>query len=422
MVEKTSDNIAEISLNRYLRITDSSLKKHVRQGEKDGNNNVPATTQEEFSPYELTLIQSAKSAWARYGSALSQRRKSIQREIDNQSRMLDEGLDEKRTQLMEEKGAALATLDKKFGPGSPAIVELESYDTECKTKLNRLELRLGRGLDVKMLKVYLPFLIFLALVEIPVNQMAFTLFFDEGAIITSLLALAVGTIFIYFSHVIGTGLKRTTCKECDVPVTKTYIIMGALAIFSILIMYVLAKMRQAVISLTSSSQGFDVNAFLEGGVTMTVETVGSTSLAFEGFTLLVLNIAIFAAGLVSAFYRHDAHPEYEHLYFEHKKIKRELLKKKTQFVHDQAELAKQHDKKIDFIDKERHATNEGILKSSSDLVALEEQKDKDFKIVIAALAQEILSYQSGNTSKRIDSAPSYFGKSGLSNLSSEVLD
>lgn len=414
MAEHSTVNIAGATLTHYIKLDASDLRRHEKHGSKDGKANIPASSRTNFTSYEMSIISAGKTAWAKYKSRLSNQVSSIDGQIKQSQRQLDEGLSERRDQLINEKEGELAVLETRYGPASAHQIEIEADLHKAETKLNGLELKLSRGLQVRMLKIYLPFLIFLALIEMPVNKMAFALFFDEGSIVTSLLALAIGTIFVYFAHVIGTGLKHTTCNECDISKSKIYSIMGVLTVFSVAIMFVLAKLRQRVAEVFSQEGGIDINQFLDNSSTIEmIQQSAGTQLSFEGFTLMVLNLAIFAAGLVASFYRHDAHPDYEIITNKYQHLKSELAKRKKTYEHDIADLEVVYTKKIDFVDTERADFENKILSLENDLERYNKQKKEDFNMLLSSIEQEILSYQAGNQTTRTEEDPSYFGDDSI---------
>jgi hypothetical protein len=166
-----------------------------------------------------------------------------------------------------------------------------------------------------MKHVYLPFLIFLAIIEVPINNMAFALFFDEASKITILLALAVGTILIFFARTIGMKLRHITCREIEVSKLKTYAILGLLGTFSLVIMFSLAKMGQKLAEVIDRVGLVGLFEECETcGPPQTFMESAYTGLSQEGYVLLLLNVVVFTAGLVAAFYRHGPHIDYEKLH------------------------------------------------------------------------------------------------------------
>ena len=66
-------------------------------------------------------------------------------------------------------------------------------------------------------------MIILAIIEIPINRLAFEYFFDaETRFIAFAIAAAIGSMIVFFAHVGGTYLKYSTCKELKPNLTKTY--------------------------------------------------------------------------------------------------------------------------------------------------------------------------------------------------------
>ena len=99
----------------------------------------------------------------------------------------------------------------------------------------------------KIISVYLPFMIILACLESPLNALAFELFFKDTLLFSYGIALALGTILIYFAHVGGEKIKETTCKELEQSKTSRYILVIVLSLFAFIVIWFLAQMRHCLL-------------------------------------------------------------------------------------------------------------------------------------------------------------------------------
>ena len=413
-------DIAGATLTAYRRLGDTQLKVIEKRGAKDGERDIPSSDEEDFSAHEMGLIASGKADWARYKASLATHKQGFEGQILQHQNMLDEGLSQKSNQFIQQKQNDLNELANTSGPASPHQVELDTEQTNIERSLVDLKVQLGRELQVKMELIYLPFLIFLALIEVPVNKMAFALFFDASSQMIQLLALAVGTILIFFAHTIGMELKHMTCKEVKTSNIKTWS-MGLLGMFSLLVMYFLALMRQEVANLQGQDESLDINALIAGiDPSQLAKDVISTDLDQAGVILLLLNVAVFTAGLVAAFYRHDPHIDYEKLHNTNKKLTKEQAKRRMEYAHDLAEQSAAWDDKIDLVDKERQMRKEKIMELEKDSEQYDAQSEQDFKLVLAVIERKLLAYQAGNQTTRTTTPPAYFGRKGLESLTEEL--
>ena len=115
-------------------------------------------------------------------------------------------------------------------------------------------------------------MLILAFLESPLNSLAFEMFFQGRLIWSFAIALAVGSIFIYFAHVGGEKLKETTCKELKQNKTARYILVIALSVFSLLVMWFIAQIRQDYIEQLGGQGGMTINDWLaQDGIAGTVK-------------------------------------------------------------------------------------------------------------------------------------------------------
>ena len=154
----------------------------------------------------------------------------------------------------------------------------------------------------------------LALAEVPVNRAAFELTFREEPVFSLLLAAAVGTILIFFAHVIGLILRRwprrPSVGQAAARAGTIAVILGGVGTA----VYFMAKMRQGFIRLTTAeNDGFAqrLQDALRGGTPGAVSVMVDVPLSANDWTFVALNILIFMFGVVASFLRHDPHPDYE---------------------------------------------------------------------------------------------------------------
>ena len=245
------------------------------------------------------------------------------------ARERDDHIAQRMADLREERQRVLHALDFAKGPASARFARssLAGEEAEKAHRAVRAEVN-GRPLRRSLVGFYLPVMILLALIEVPVNRLAFELFFQEQPAVSLALAFLVGGVLVFFAHMVGTLVRRM-----ENPSTTTQQVRRGfgLALFIGLagvLMYLLAGMRQLYVRLLESEQGSSLSALVQGltggGTAQTIATVANEQLGTAGWTLLVLNVVIFVFGATAAFLRHDPHPDYEAAWRQQERTRRRL--------------------------------------------------------------------------------------------------
>lgn len=265
--------------------------------------------------FEDSLVSRAKASVLSLRERLTSHEADLRRQTDDLTRECDEEIGQRLQECRQARQVALDNLDQTIGPRSAAYGRSAQTLEEAEKAHRAVRAQVGgRPLRRSLVRVYAPLLILLALIEVPVNRLAFELFFQEQPVISLSLALAVGAMLMFFAHLVGVLMRRM-----EFPSKPAARIGRGLAILLLLslvgaLMYVLAGMRQLYVQLLQSEAGSlqdQIQQLTQGGAASALASVANTDLGRAGWTLLLLNIALFTLGLAASFLRHDPHPDYE---------------------------------------------------------------------------------------------------------------
>ena len=406
-----ASNIAQMCLERYLNTDVGKKRPHIKQGRRDGKNNKPSSDSDSLSNYELGLIDDAKSSWSKYKKYQQDELGSASSKMDHEEFARDETSADKIDNLNDAKQKELENFTTTDGPGSSKQKLLNEEYEESIEDVRKIKTLLNRPLQTQFVRSYLPFMIILAIIETPINRLAFELFFqDESQFIAFALSAAIGSIIVFFAHVCGTHLKYSTCKEAKPNLFKTYFLIIFVAIFSLLLMWIIAQMRQQYIEFTQTGQELPTLQSLQQGDVLggLAKDFFKWDLGIAGYLLLLANIAIFTVGFIAAYLRHDSHQDYEKTYIKERQTKSYRDKQKRYYDTRFAKINSDYNEKIDFIKRDNVTIDQNLEKYKSDKESLKSLEESDFNIVVSSLRKEIRAYRQGNGETRSTPEPNYF--------------
>jgi hypothetical protein len=172
------ENIVQKSIGRIINLDEVEIAKHSRAGEADGVNENPSSEQRSLGKYEETLVLEAKAEWIKYLSMTEQYRTTLdQRAIQIKNQLRSEVMNES-TNLSQSQRQELDLLDQQIGQSSVTYKHLQDEFLNSKEELQKIEQTVNRPLDISNKDFYLPLMVVLAIAEVPVNRLAFELFFE----------------------------------------------------------------------------------------------------------------------------------------------------------------------------------------------------------------------------------------------------
>jgi hypothetical protein len=398
-------------LKKYLDQSPSDLNRYVRLGETDGKNEIPSFESNTISQTELELLNDAENLWIKFKNINSDQLNKIEIEIEKTRKEIESEISITLDKISDDKNLELDLIESEYGSNTSEYKNLKLNFETLDTELSDIRKLVNRSLQVKFVSVYIPFMILLGIAEIPVNRLAFELFFEQSPIISLILSGAIGGLFVFFAHIIGSQLRNTQCNELNYDNTKTYFTLAALTLMSLLVMYFLGVMREQLVAVQAAANlnledllNDDTQSAISGGIT-------SIAIGSKGLMLLLLNIAIYVSGIIMAFLRHDPHPQYEEVFNKHTKAKNQLLKYQKNYELKQVEMLRDFNQKHSFnktLQRKREAFIESIIRSKESL-NLERILSKEK--LIESIVLIIKNYRNGNIKTRKTPTPEYFNNS-----------
>lgn len=173
--------------------------------------------------------------------------------------------------------------------------------------------------------IYWPFMIVLATLEVPVNSLAFQLYFGDGTFLSGFITFGIGVVLIYFAHGIGVTMRRFRHNSEDTGGAYASLgWIGFLTLITLTISYSLAILRQGYLAFQRApnptlSEMIAQGRQLDAAATVLQQNFLNFSLAIDGWIFFFINLAILTVGVLASFWSHDPHPDYAK---QHKTMKR----------------------------------------------------------------------------------------------------
>ena len=188
---------------------------------------------------------------------------------------------------------------------------------------------------------YMPFMILLAIAEVPINRLSFELFFRESPAIALVVSLLVGGVLVILSHRLGLLLVRFgyfAKQRGWVPefaqVAVVTVLIGALC-------YGLSVLRQGFLEAAVAPEIGFADAMNGGGAGAALMSL-EAGLGLEGWIFLFINLAVVLVGVSASYFCHDAHPDFQLADVERKRAEKALAKLKAQIADAEAAEQRRH--------------------------------------------------------------------------------
>ena len=354
-MDQTLKQIASRTVGPWLESREAEIRAARAAGQRAATGDM-ALLQRRHADFQDGLLGRAKAAVLALRSELATYDRDLRRQIEDLARERDEHISHRMADLREEKQRVLHALDTTKGPASApyARATLAGEEAERAHRAVRAQVN-GRPLRRGLVGFYLPLMAALALVEAPVNRLAFELFFQEQPIISLALALVVGAVLIFFAHMIGTLIRRMEHPSQPGQQIKRGLGILLFAALTGVMMYLLAGMRQLYVRLLESEQGSNLSAIIDqltrGGTASTLANVANEQLGTAGWTLLILNLVLFVFGATAAFLRHDPHPDYEAAWRAQDRARQRLTRLRTNYERAAGAKSREFDTQLASLDQ-----------------------------------------------------------------------
>jgi hypothetical protein len=345
--------IADRTVGPWLEVREGNVRADRTSGRRAAARDIALVTRR-HQDFEDGLIGRAKAAMLALRTDLAATAADLRRQVDELARERDENIGQKLRESREARQAALTSLEKRYGPSSArygsqarALEQAERDHRSIRAAVG------GRLLRRQMRGVYLPALLFLALLEVPINRLAFELFFQDSPLFSLILAGGVGIVLMFLAHITGLLVRREPQPPRWRQARHVLAVLMILAL-SLAMIYGLASMRQLYVQMLQNDAGTlqqQVESILNSGAATAVTQVASTRLGIAGITLMVLNMAVFVVGAALSFLRHDPHPDYESAWRAEQRGRSRLTRMRGRFESRVGAAQKEHDVKIQALDE-----------------------------------------------------------------------
>ena len=409
---KLIEHIANKTLGSLVDPTSSDHKKMSRQGEIDGRTDDPPSDVEVIGSSEKDYLDNAAERWRIFKNQCSFEKQRLSRDLDDLHHKLSVTSRSEEDLISAEQKKEMDLLDAELGANSDSHRVLKEAFTKIDEEIQNLKIALNRPLDIKFAKTYVLFMLVLAIAEVPVNQMSFELIFSSLPIVTYLLAGAVGILFIFFAHIVGTQLKRAQCPITATNKDKVYISIFFILFVSALIMYFLGVMREGLVSMDSMSGGLDIDSLLQSTENQTTDPSKlNFSVGKYGAFLILLNLSIFLSGVLLAYFRHDSNPYYEDISDKFTKAKNMLNAHTKEFERKSVEILRRFNERLNRNNQARFSLEKKIEELRNIKLSIENEEQIYRERVINEINLAISEYRKANKAARRTPAPQYFSGS-----------
>jgi len=409
------------SLQKIERLVSTDqlvLAQFEREGERQGQKDLPNTTSVSLSKFENDEIKGHQDAINHLMKEVEQFKNSANSELADLRRKVSSDLPNAAKDIEDRFNSEIDKIEAEVGPRSAVFDDNATSLAEVTADLKSVKRALNnRELQTNFESFYAIFMIALAFAEVWVNRLAFELFFESNPLVSLFLAVAVGGMLVFFAHITGISIKRALPESergnRSRIVLSMLILNGLVGVF----VFYLAKMRQAFVSI-NSQQGLDLEGLLgdqqteglEGviGDIGAVDSLISTSLGEEGLFLLLVNVIVYVAGTVAAIIRHDSHTDYE-----------KLLKLSDRYRSKQVTLKKRYEARLAEVQKGKSDRLSDIANKVADAESKIEKLEAELKhsealyrssgmALSKAIKAKIGSFRDKNEETRSTKPPKYF--------------
>ena len=352
MDHKSLLTIAQRTAGPWLDTRDGDIRSDRANGRRAASKDL-VLVQRRHRDFEHSLLGRARSATLALRSELTALAADLGRQLNDLARERDENIGQKLHESREDRQRALAALDSGLGPSSARYAAraraLEQAERDHRSIRAAVD---GRLLRRQLVGSYWAVLLLLSVAEVPINRLAFELFFQEQPLFSLILAGAMGIALMFLAHLTGLLIRR----EPQPPRWRQVRHVAGLAIVLLVtatLVYALATMRQLYIQLLQNEGGSlqqQVESILHGNAASAVKEVAATQLGTAGYTLMALNVTLFVVGAAASFLRHDPHPDYEAVWRRERRDRARLTRTRARFEARLDAAQKQYDTRIHALD------------------------------------------------------------------------
>jgi len=396
-------------LGKYAAVRDRDLLADERAGRADAERGLPAL-HDQVCHYAARLKSAARLDLERYSAG----QQGVLREITDRRKTLSDEYDRlclvRRPSLIEQREAEQEALARTRGPDSSAMSSLLQRSEKAEADTASLASDLGRPLQVS-LKTSYPFIIAATgVAELPVNRMAFELFFQEAPAVSAGIALVLGLVIALLAHFVGLWARRLGHAK-GVKSTLGYLGGCTLVLCIVLpLLYFIAALRQAYVKIIEAEGALDFGSLVQSGQLADAASrfAMSSDLGLVGWALFTVNLVIFTVAMICAFVRHDPDPDYEHLVVQADRLRRRLERCRSAFERRSAKIQRGYAERLQQLDGRADRLKAQCEQLDRQAAAVTAHGEVAARVIARCLAARIAAYRKGNLSGRADGCPESF--------------
>jgi hypothetical protein len=183
---------------------------------------------------------------------------------------------------------------------------------------------------------YWPFMVALAIAEVPINRFSFELFFRESPAVALLVSFLVGGLLVTLAHRLGMIMCRFGYNAKRKNWWGEALQVAAVVMLIVALAYGVSILRQGYLAfITQPEMGFGQaleNQEYGGAAIMALKG----GLGVDGWIFMLINLAVVAVGVSAAYFCHDPHPDFERIDRKKHKLEKQAAKMQAKRADEEA--------------------------------------------------------------------------------------
>tara|TARA_R110000782_G_scaffold82359_1_gene162032 strand:- start:7818 stop:8708 length:891 start_codon:yes stop_codon:yes gene_type:complete len=183
---------------------------------------------------------------------------------------------------------------------------------------------------------YWPFMVALAVAEVPINRFSFELFFQESPAVALLVSFLVGGLLVTLAHRLGMIMCRFGYNARRKNWWGEAIQIALVVALIVALAYGVSILRQGYLAfITQPEMGFGqaLESQQYGGAAIIALKSG---LGLDGWIFMLINLAVVAVGVSAAYFCHDQHPDFEKVDRQKRKLEKQAAQMRAKRADEEA--------------------------------------------------------------------------------------
>lgn len=358
-------DINKIQNTRIQHVVESEDVKYEALGAQDGDRNGPP----DITALLDSLVSDAAAALTALKADLAAHANALESKIGDLQQRL-KGADENRDTVKEARERKLASVTRQY--------DVTAVDSTQKLKLQEAEAayqRVFNEVDGRPLRggshwAYLGLMTFIAIIEWPVNRLAFAAFFQESPQFASLLALFVGIALAILAHFVGLLAKRVGYQDFSRNRRIRYWSgVGFCVFFALLVIYTVTLARHSFLSLLAEAKVSALDLFRGAVPEKIAESFFSPNFGVGDYALLIVNMLVLTIAIAFSFAHHDEHPDYLRVARAREKARKSYDKAKAEYDRLYNEVTNE------FLSRSKHA-DQAVTQLNSEIQTTRSERER----------------------------------------------